>query len=337
MNNLKRQDELNYAKELILFLQGRLSSVQARRKEILQSRDDEKKGALKEQCQKLSHENMVMENKMRVITMRISKEIEDQKKKEENLVVSLKKKFEECGRLVHENDMLKTNLVQSKSNEQELQRQIIILREHLTTMSEYKEKFKISSAQLDELLKRQRQIGDSSGLGFEKGQSSDIANEDQNHKESIKQFNAYKFNGRCFVCNRFGHMARQCRNTANHILDCSPGKCSKCNKYGHKIEDCRMNVKFYACGKSGHMANQCRSRNFTGFRKAIQRNNVTCCACNDVGHIAKFCRSRNPSVGNGGSNEKGKEKVSEFGKIILRDGLGRLKNNHQIEMHWLLI
>lgn len=57
-----------------------------------------------------------------------------------------------------------------------------------------------------------------------------------------------------------------------------------------------MNAKCYACGKFGHMANQCRSRNFTSFRKEIQRNNVTCYACNEVGHISKFCRSRNPSI-----------------------------------------
>lgn len=56
---------------------------------------------------------MVMKNKMQFITMRMSKEIEDIKKKEENLVVSLKNKFEECGRLVYENDMLRTDLVQS--------------------------------------------------------------------------------------------------------------------------------------------------------------------------------------------------------------------------------
>lgn len=107
-------------------------------------------------------------------------------------------------------------------------------------------------------------------------------------------------------------MARQCRSRANQNPDSAPDKCSKCNKIGHKIEDCKMNVKCYACGKFGHMANQCTSRNFTGFGKAIQKNNVTCYACNEVGHIPKFCRRRNPPVGNRGSNDKGKEKVSEI-------------------------
>ena len=54
LKNLKLQDELNSAKEFILVLQERLSSIQARRTELLQSQDDEEKDALKEQCQKLS-------------------------------------------------------------------------------------------------------------------------------------------------------------------------------------------------------------------------------------------------------------------------------------------
>lgn len=81
---------------------------------------------------------MVMNSEMQAINMRMSQEIEDKKKKEENLVVSLKNKFKECGRLVHENDMLRTDLLQFQSNEKELERQMIILRDTLTTASEYK-------------------------------------------------------------------------------------------------------------------------------------------------------------------------------------------------------
>lgn len=77
LENLKLQNELNSAKEFILVLQEKLSSIQARRKELLQNQDDEEKDALKEQCHKLSQENMVMKNKMQFITMRMSKEIKD--------------------------------------------------------------------------------------------------------------------------------------------------------------------------------------------------------------------------------------------------------------------
>lgn len=54
--------------------------------------------------------------------MRLSKDIEDRKKKEDNLVISPKNKFNECGRLTHENNLLRTDLVHSRNNEQELER-----------------------------------------------------------------------------------------------------------------------------------------------------------------------------------------------------------------------
>lgn len=90
-----------------------MSTAQARRKELLQNQDDEEKDVLKEQCQKLSRENMVMRNEMQALTMRMSKEIEDRKKKEENIAISLKDISKEFIRLVHENYMLRTKLVQS--------------------------------------------------------------------------------------------------------------------------------------------------------------------------------------------------------------------------------
>lgn len=134
-----------------------------------------------------------MKNEMQALTMRISKEIEDQKMNEENLGRSLKNRSEECIQLAHENDALRTKLVQSQSNEQELERQMIILRDNLTIANEYKDKFKVSLAQLNELLESQRQNKDSRGLGFEQCQSFGIANEDQdnrNQRTPIRYLNA---------------------------------------------------------------------------------------------------------------------------------------------------
>lgn len=70
---------------------------------------------------------------MQALIMRMSKDIEDRKKNKENLSYSLKERLEECNRLTHENDMLGLELVQSKNNEQELERQIIIMRDELRT------------------------------------------------------------------------------------------------------------------------------------------------------------------------------------------------------------
>lgn len=120
MKILKLQEELIFANEFILILQERLSSAQAKRKELLQNPDDEEKNALKEQCQKLSQANMLMKNEIQGLTMRLSKDIEDRKKKKNNLVISLKNKFDECGRLTHENNLLRTNLAHSWYNEKNL-------------------------------------------------------------------------------------------------------------------------------------------------------------------------------------------------------------------------
>lgn len=80
---------------------------------------------------------------------------------------------DECCRLTYENDQLKLELVQTKNDGQELERQIIILRDEMTTANEYKEKLKSSSTWLDEMLEIQRHEKDMQGLGFENGESFD--------------------------------------------------------------------------------------------------------------------------------------------------------------------
>lgn len=118
-----------------------------------------------------------MKNEMKVLTMRMSKEIEDWKKNAKNLGKSLKDRSEECIRLAHENDMLRTELVQTQNNEQELERMITLLKGDMDTTIEYKDKFKDSYAKLDELLKDQRHKGDTRGLGFEHGEIFSDTNE----------------------------------------------------------------------------------------------------------------------------------------------------------------
>lgn len=69
----------------------------------MQNQDDEEKNALKEQCQKVSQDNGVVKNEMQDLIMRMSKEIEDRKKNEQNLGKYLKDISKECIRLAHEN------------------------------------------------------------------------------------------------------------------------------------------------------------------------------------------------------------------------------------------
>lgn len=54
-----------------------------------------------------------MKNEMQAMTMRMRKEIEDWKKNEENIVIYMNDISKECIRLAHENDVLRTELVQS--------------------------------------------------------------------------------------------------------------------------------------------------------------------------------------------------------------------------------
>lgn len=149
--------------------------------------------------------------------MKLTKEIEDLKKSEERLTRSLKDRSDECCRLNHENNLLKLELMQSKNNEQELERKIIILRDELTTANEYKEKFNASSTKLDEILQIQKNRGDMGGLGFEKGEiyRSGQSNQQKNKGPLVRQPNAYKFNNKFFVCKKFGHMESQRKNREN--------------------------------------------------------------------------------------------------------------------------
>lgn len=72
------------------------------------------------------------------------------------MIQSLKDRYDECCILNNENDQLKLGLVQSKNDGKELERQIIILRDEISTTNEYKEKFKATLAQLDEMLESRR-------------------------------------------------------------------------------------------------------------------------------------------------------------------------------------
>lgn len=60
-----------------------------------QDKDDE--------ADKLERENVALKNEMQSIMMRLTKEIEDRKKNEENLAQSLKERDDECFGLTYEN------------------------------------------------------------------------------------------------------------------------------------------------------------------------------------------------------------------------------------------
>ncbi|XP_059071917.1 uncharacterized protein LOC131871232 [Cryptomeria japonica] len=128
---------------------------QLKQKESQSIDDDHFNEALKEktkECEKLAKDNVVLKHEMEFIVMGLTKEIEGRKKKEENINQSIKDRSNECCGLNYEIDQLKLELHQSKNNEEELERKIVILIDELATANEYKEKFKIISTKLDVLL-----------------------------------------------------------------------------------------------------------------------------------------------------------------------------------------
>lgn len=98
VKNSKVKNELMQAREHIISLQGKLSAVQAKKKELcdqLQNQSSDDEDALKDQCKKLTQENTTLKNGMQALTMRMCKDIEDKKNNEENLAQALKDIYEE--------------------------------------------------------------------------------------------------------------------------------------------------------------------------------------------------------------------------------------------------
>lgn len=213
LKNIKLEDELKTTREFIKALQDNLVIEKNNRKELyvqLQNQDDEERETLRDIVDKLRQENSNMKNEMQDLTMRPCKDIEDRKRNEEDLARRLNERSDESQRLSYENDMLKTDLIHMQHDKDELLRHVTTLETELVTANEYKDKFKKSSDNLDDMLKSQKPDGETIGLGFEHGESLGTAN-NHDHNKLVRQPNAYKFNGKCFNCNKFGHRANQCR------------------------------------------------------------------------------------------------------------------------------
>jgi len=153
---------------------------------------------------------------------------------------------------------LESDLEDARDNEEKLEDQIDTLKKDLQIENGYKEKFKISSTQIEVLLKSQKRVDDKSGLGYEKGESSGSGQKNfglgnpsnMPRKPSVRQPNAQRypsFNGKWHNYNNFGHKANQCRKRINQTNTSFSGQCFNCKRYGHKSHECRnmqMNNSF---------------------------------------------------------------------------------------------
>lgn len=130
------------------------------------------------------------------------------------------------------------------------------------------EKFEKSSKDLDDLLSSHKASSDISGLGF-KGdlnyddirqedvfQSKKDANMDNKRSKPILYPNAIRydnyFNGHCYVCNEFGHRARDYRRFLTNEYPWSNGR----NRSLHQSSGMH-HVVFYNFHQKGHIVRFC--------------------------------------------------------------------------------
>jgi len=78
---------------------------------------------------------------------------------------------------------------------------------------------------------------------------------------------------RCYRCNKTGHFARDCKETAE--------RCYRCNKSGHHAKDCDTEVQSgscYNCAQVGHLQRECP-----------KGTSKSCYKCKEIGHLARDC------------------------------------------------
>lgn len=87
-----------------------------------------------------------------------------------------------------------------------------------------------------------------------------------------------KFDGHCYIYNKYGHQEFECRSKLNKTLKQYKfdGYCYTYNKYGHKAYDCRSQKK-----KKWKSSRQGNTTNWD------YNTWITCRACRRYGHIAK--------------------------------------------------
>ena len=65
---------------------------------------------------------------------------------------------------------------------------------------------------------------------------------------------------RCYSCNNYGHIAKDCRSKTK--TSAKPNKiiCSHCKKPGHNFENCFARATCASCGKTGHTSKVCKNK-----------------------------------------------------------------------------
>ena len=90
---------------------------------------------------------------------------------------------------------------------------------------------------------------------------------------------------RCYNCQRYGHIARDCTNPTVHA-----SQRERNNQYHVNVPRC------YACGRTGHVRSQCRDGNAPGVFTS-QKSGTQAANGNYRGIPGRSIRSRSPPAG----------------------------------------
>lgn len=197
------------------------------------------------------------------------KEIQHEKDARNKVEESLNEANEKIGQM-------KTELDHYNDKCQELEKYNQIIKGEITQSKLYIEKLHMRSDKIDEQRVRQKPKGDMSGVGFNEVEYSKTNKEakeakieerptDEEPKEQIRPFR-----GRCFGCNKVGHMKRDCRSkdTSKPFTN----YCYHCFDYGHKKEDCRKPDQ---------------SRYKQDYVREESASEITCLKCNNFGYTKR--------------------------------------------------
>ncbi|KAI3994859.1 hypothetical protein MKX01_037410 [Papaver californicum] len=107
-----------------------------------------------------------------------------------------------------------------------------------------------------------------------------------NYKEHGHVANECNNDPICHLCNKVGHLARECSASGVSVHD--QRLCNNCFKPGHFAAECNNDKSCNNCRKPGHLARECP-------------NDHVCNVCSVSGHLARQCPKSNlPSERLGG-------------------------------------
>jgi hypothetical protein len=290
LENDKMKYKLKKAEDYIKRLKAQIDISRSKREELVESLK-EPDNDTSNLIISLKKEKEEMKNEYETMISQLTNEIQQDKEEKKKIEEDLKNANKEIERM-----KLEANYAITKH--QDLEKDNIIIKGELEKTKIHVEKLHESSKSIDKQLEKQKSKGDMTRIGHSKIHESKIENNQEQTSKSWNQNQEWikTFRGRCFGCNKLGHMKKYCKNKT--VPKFFLGYCFNCWRYGHKRDDCRKSNKVwrnqgyldkkticYRCNTIGHIARNCRSQN-------PNKASIKCFNCGINGHTAKYCKCR---------------------------------------------